>query len=215
MTEAIFCIAAAALAYLTGSIPVGFIVARLHGVDIRNVGSGNIGATNVFRSIGKGWGVFTFTCDFLKGLAPVLLFPALAAAAGFDGSTDGVRLLSGFAGIAGHNWPLCLGFKGGKGVATSTGAVLGIAPGAVAVGLLIWMAVFAAFRYVSLASIAAAVAIAAGAWVAAYAQSAASPLVPVALTVMAILIVVRHRANIQRLATGTENRFEPQRKRST
>ena len=194
-------------AYLLGSVPFGFIVAKAHGVDIRTVGSGNIGATNVFRSISKGWGLFTFACDFLKGLLPVLLFPMVAGRLGFAGSADGLRLLCGMGAIAGHNWPVFLRFKGGKGVATSTGAVLGIAPAAVGIGLVIWLVSFLALRYVSLASMLAALTLAIGAWIMGPIRSHASPLVPVALSVMAILIVARHHANIRRLLAGTENRF--------
>ncbi len=207
MTNTAIFVGTLGLAYLLGSVPFGFLGAKAKGVDIRAVGSGNIGATNVFRSIGKGWGLFTFLCDFLKGLLPVLLLPLLANRLGFTASQDGLRLLGGIGAIAGHNWPVFLRFRGGKGVATSTGAVLAIAPAAVGTGLVVWILCFLLSRYVSLASIAAAVTIAVGAWVAGPVCSQASPLVPSVLTVMALLIVLRHHANIRRLLAGTENRF--------
>ncbi len=194
-------------AYLLGSVPFGYIVAKANGVDIRAVGSGNIGATNVFRSISKGWGLFTFACDFLKGLLPVLVFPMLAARLGFAGSHDGLELLCGMGAIAGHNWPVFLHFKGGKGVATSAGAVLGIAPAAVGIGLAVWVTCFLVLRYVSLASMLAAVTIAIGAWIMGPVRNQSSVLVPTALSLMAVLIVLRHHANIKRLLSGTENRF--------
>jgi glycerol-3-phosphate acyltransferase PlsY len=207
MTDTLLFIGATATSYVLGSIPFGYVVAKTNGVDIRSVGSGNIGATNVFRSISKGWGLFTFACDFLKGLLPVILFPVLAARLGFSGPTDGLKLLCAFGAIAGHNWPVFLHFRGGKGVATSAGAVLGIAPPAVGVGLLIWVIALLVFRYVSLASMLAALTIAVGAWIMDPVRNSSSILTPVVLSLMAIMIVVRHRANIQRLLSGTENRF--------
>ncbi|MBL7076495.1 MAG: glycerol-3-phosphate 1-O-acyltransferase PlsY [Kiritimatiellae bacterium] len=207
MTDALITFGSTVAAYLLGSVPFGYVVAKANGVDIRAVGSGNIGATNVFRSISKGWGLFTFACDFLKGLVPVLLFPALAAQLGFAGSADGLRLLCGIGAIAGHNWPVFLQFKGGKGVATSAGAVLGIAPAAVGIGLAIWLVCFLTLRYVSLASMLAALTIAVGAWIMGPVCNNTSPLVPVVLSLMAVMIVARHHANIKRLLSGTENRF--------
>ncbi|MDP6490892.1 MAG: glycerol-3-phosphate 1-O-acyltransferase PlsY [Kiritimatiellia bacterium] len=207
MTDTLLFGGATLASYVLGSIPFGYIVAKANGVDIRSVGSGNIGATNVFRSISKGWGLFTFACDFLKGLLPVILFSILAARLGFTGPTDGLKLLCAVGAIAGHNWPVFLHFKGGKGVATSAGAVLGIAPAAVGIGLLIWVAAFLVLRYVSLASMLAALTIAAGAWIMGPVRSGSSMLSPIVLSLMAVTIVVRHRANIQRLLSGTENRF--------
>ncbi len=202
-------------AYLLGSTPFGYIVAKAKGVDIRTVGSGNIGATNVFRSVSKGWGIFTFACDFLKGLLPVLLLPLLATELGFTGSSDGLELLCGTGAIAGHNWPVFLRFKGGKGVATSAGAVLGIAPAAVGLGLAVWAVCFVLLRYVSLASMLAAVTIAIGAWIMGPVRNQSSALVPTAMSVMAALIVLRHHANIRRLLSGTENRFTSKRDKSS
>ena len=185
-------------AYLLGAVPFGLLIAKSRGVDIRQVGSKNIGATNVLRSVGKPWGILTFACDALKGYLPAAWFPALAgSAAGWLG------MACALAAILGHNFPVYLRFMGGKGVATSAGALLGLAPAAMGIGLVVWAALLFAFRYVSLASIVAAVVVpAAGWWL-----YRGSPLLPGFLTALGALVIVRHRANIQRLRAGTENRF--------
>ncbi len=193
----------AVAAYLLGSIPNAFLIARLKGVDIRKVGSGNVGATNVFRAVGKGWGVLTFALDALKGFVPVMFFPRLCfAPAGWD--PDALAVLFTVLAVAGHNWPVWLRFKGGKGVATSVGALLGLAPAAVAVGALVWAALFAVSRIVSLGSVAAALAVPLFQWWRAGWRPGA---LTVALSAIGILIVVRHRANLRRLLAGTESRL--------
>ncbi len=192
--------------YLLGAIPFGLLIARSRGIDIRTVGSKNIGATNVLRSVGKPWGIATFVLDALKGFLPAFVFPDLGSAWGADFQTmELARLAGGAAAIIGHNFPIYLGFKGGKGVATSAGALLGIAPLAVLVGLGVWALVFFTSRYVSLASIAAAVAVPVAGWVW---YRGAGIVVPCALTLLAALIILRHRANIRRLLDGTESRFK-------
>ena len=115
--------------YLLGAIPNAYLIGRLNGVDIRRVGSGNIGATNVFRAVGKGWGIVTFLADALKGFVPAFVFPLIIKELAHAPAANPALALV-FAGLAivGHNWPVYLGFKGGKGVATSAGAILGIAP---------------------------------------------------------------------------------------
>ncbi len=188
-------------AYLCGAIPFAFIIARARGVDIRAVGSGNVGATNVFRSVGKPWGVLTFLLDALKGFIPALAFPAVAHNWEFA-APDWLGLACGAAAIAGHTWPIWLGFKGGKGVATGAGALLAVAPWAFAAGLAAWLLVFLLSRYVSLASILAAASAAAAGWVV-YGREPARPIV---LSVLAALVVVRHRSNVRRLLAGTELR---------
>lgn len=186
------------ISYLIGAIPFGLLIARMRGVDIQKVGSGNIGATNVLRSVGKPWGILTFACDALKGFLPVLLLPRLA------GTPHALLPIAcAMAAILGHNFPVYLRFRGGKGVATSAGALLALAPAAVAVGLAAWALVFFTSRYVSLASIVGAVVIpVAGWWL--YRPGLA---LPVFLSVLGGLIILRHRTNIQRLLNGTENRF--------
>lgn len=188
-----------AASYLLGAVPFGLLLARLKGVDIRKVGSGNIGATNVMRSVGKPWGIATFALDALKGFVPAFIFPRCAAEA-----PEALPIVCAFAAILGHNFPIWLGFKGGKGVATSAGALLGLAPAAAGLGLATWAVVFFTTRYVSLASIVAAVAIPAAGW---WMYRARGWILPTFLTVLATLIIVRHKGNIQRLLAGTENRF--------
>jgi glycerol-3-phosphate acyltransferase PlsY len=196
----------AAGAYLLGAVPFGLLIGLARGVDIRKTGSRNIGATNVFRAVGKGWGVLAFTCDALKGLLPAVLCPLLLRAWTGAAPAQGAALLFGAAAIAGHNWPVYLGFRGGKGIATSAGALIGIAPLPLAVGAAIWLAVFLLGRYVSLASIAAAVAMPAAAWLLPRADG--GWLLPAALTALGALAILRHRPNITRLMRGTEHRFE-------
>ncbi|MEN8255625.1 MAG: glycerol-3-phosphate 1-O-acyltransferase PlsY [Verrucomicrobiota bacterium] len=184
--------------YLLGAVPFGLLVAKMRGVDIRSKGSGNIGATNVFRVIGKGWGIFTFVLDALKGFIPAFVFPMI-------GNLDGEwGVLFGLAAIIGHTFPVYLKFKGGKGVATSAGMLLGVAPLAIGVGFVCWVICMVLSRYVSLSSIIAAIAVAVTVWVDPRQESIA---IRVSLTIMAGLIVWLHRANIKRLLSGTENRF--------
>ena len=192
-------------AYLLGAIPFGYVISRARGVDIRQRGSGNIGATNVFRSVGKTWGVLTFICDFLKGFVAAFFFPLAAVHLAPSANPEILRVLCAFMAVAGHNWPVFLGFRGGKGVATSAGALLGIAWLAVLIGLGLWLAVFLLSRYVSVASMLTAAAIAGVSWPL-YARHGL--LTPIALTLLSIVIVWRHSGNIQRLLKGTEHRFE-------
>ena len=196
-------------AYLLGAIPFGLLVARCKGVDIRTVGSRNIGATNVFRSVGKGPGILTFLLDALKGLVPALLFPVIAT--GLAGLEFGqsLGLCCGVLAIAGHTWPAYLGFRGGKGVATSLGVVIGLAPAAAGCGVAAWLLVFLALRYVSVASIAAAVVAPLSAW---YFYLGQGAVLPAAFSLLGLLIIWRHRGNIRRLREGRENRFSFSRK---
>ena len=186
-------------AYLLGAIPNGLLIARLKGIDLQQVGSGNIGATNVFRCVGKGWGMLAFALDAVKGFVPAFVFPRLVA-----GAPDWLGLACGVAAVAGHNWPVWLKFKGGKGVSTSAGMLLGIAPAAVGVGFLVFAATVALTRFVSLGSILAAVAVPA-----AYISmtGGANRLLAGALVVMGLLVIAKHRANIRRLLAGTEPRI--------
>ena len=186
-------------AYLLGAIPNGLLIARLKGVDLQRVGSGNIGATNVYRCVGKGWGILAFALDAVKGFVPAFVFPRLVA-----GAPEWFGLACGVAAVAGHNWPVWLKFKGGKGVSTSAGMLLGIAPGAVGVGFLVFAVTVALTRFVSLGSILEAVAVPA-----AYISmtGGANRLLAGALAVMGLLVVVKHRANIRRLLAGTEPRI--------
>ena len=190
--------------YLLGSVPAGLIVAKAKGVDIRKVGSGNIGATNVFRQVGKGWGILTFVLDAAKGFVPAMVFPLLAGLPQGDQTTLHLALACGCAAIAGHNWSVFLRFTGGKGVATSAGVLLGIVPLTMLIGLVVWIILLAATGYVAVASMGAGIAIPVAGWIQ---YGAGGVLLPAILTLLGILIVVRHRSNIQRLVQGTEHRF--------
>lgn len=190
------------VSYLIGAIPFAWLVAKAKGIDIRSVGSGNVGATNVFRSIGKGWGVLTFALDVAKGFSPAFLIPLLWSTADWPQNSG---LLFGCAAIAGHNWPIYLKFKGGKGVATSAGVLLGVAPASIGIGLVVWLLSFAISRYVSLASILAAAAIPVAAWLL---YGATNPLLSTVLTLLGGIVIWRHRSNIVRLRAGTEHRFD-------
>ena len=218
------------ISYLLGSIPFGYIVGRLHGMDIRQHGSGNIGATNVMRVLGKKPGYTVFACDALKGIVAVIAGKYLAdhhsltvtqAQSIYQGAnlvirhtTQIVRLPEAIGAITaaivciiGHNFPIWLGFKGGKGMATSAGVLIAMMPETAAGCMIIWAIVFFGTRYVSLASIAAAIAL---------------PLLTMVFLLTGrlfgwpyfyfavaacILAVWRHRSNIVRLMNGTENRF--------
>ena len=194
-------------AYLVGAIPFGLLIGRLNGVDVRTVGSKNIGATNVFRSVGKGWGVLVFLLDAAKGLVPALVFPMLgkSALSACPGLECNLGLLCGVAAILGHNFPVYLKFKGGKGVATSAGVLLGVAPAAVGIGFLGWIVLFVTTRYVSVASIGATLAVVTAGW---FLYRAQGWVLPVVLTLLGALVIWRHRSNIQRLANGSENQFQ-------
>ena len=193
-------------AFLLGSIPTGYLVARAKGVDIRQHGSGNIGATNVFRTLGKPLGVFVFMVDALKGFAVVWL------AGRFGGASDWAGIIAAVAVIAGHNYTPWLGFKGGKGIATSAGVLLALMPWAVLCIAIVWFVVFKVSRYVSLASISAATALpvaVAALWSAGCGGN--GPLLGFSVLISA-LAIWRHRTNIQRLRAGTESRFEGKKK---
>lgn len=195
-------IALSLLSYLVGSIPFGLLIARLRKIDLRSSGSGNIGATNVFRTVGKSWGILTLALDALKGGLPAAYFPLALPSSAWDPSHLG--LLFGLLAIAGHTWPVYLRFHGGKGVATSAGVLIALAPAVMGVGFLIFAALLAATGYVSVASMGAAVAATVAGWVLHRQDGLA---LPMALTCLAALILWRHRANIQRLLRGEENRL--------
>ncbi len=197
-------LSAAVSSYLIGAIPFAYIIARLHGVDVRKVGSGNVGATNVLRSVGKVAGVSVLLLDVAKGYLPTLLIPHAFTAYTHGEPSSTLAIACAMGAICGHVWPIYLGFKGGKGIATSAGALIALAPAAVLIGLVVWIIVLLVSKYVSLASITAAVAIPAVSW---YIYSPDGMLLPGALTVIGILAVAKHKSNIQRLIKGNENRI--------
>jgi len=196
--------------YLLGSVPFGYLAARFKGVDIRSVGSGNIGATNVFRSVGKIPGLLTFLCDTLKGFIPAFVFPVLVRDCLPACQDHGLALLCACMAVAGHNWPIYLRFKGGKGIATSAGALLAVAPASVGCALACWVIVFLVGQYVSLASILAAAILAVSSWILYFKQGV---LIPIVLSLLGIIGIWRHKSNIRRLLAGQENRFKFGRKK--
>ena len=207
MKEILVWVLGGVLAYLLGSVPFGFLIAKSQGQDIRTLGSGNIGATNVFRSISKTLGVITFALDVGKGVSGVLLVPLLAtkiSGAVFEGM--GLPLFCGAMTVAGHNWTCFLGFKGGKGIATSAGMLIGLAPICVGIAFVGWLVTFLATRYVSVASIVACVVLAIAVWPMHMYQNGAW--FPAVLTFLAAVGVWKHRGNILRLQAGTESRFD-------
>jgi len=200
------------LAYLLGSVPFAYLIARAHGKDLRAIGSGNIGATNLARAVGRRWGYFCFALDMLKGLAPMALVGALAGRPD-DSLFLSLWLLVGIAAILGHVFPVYLRFRGGKGVATSFGVALGLWPYftlSALVALVVWIAVVLTWHYISLASICAAVAfpMALVLGILTFPHWYSTNLWPllIAAVVIPILVIVRHRDNIRRLAAGTETR---------
>lgn len=199
------------LAYLSGSLPFGYWAGLLRGVDVRKHGSGNIGATNVIRVLGKKTGLPVFFLDMLKGLLPTLFAQWWLASLGAGTNLISlVAVLCAAAAVLGHSYTFWLGFKGGKGVATSAGAFLGLAPWSLLVALVVWILVFFISRYVALASIAAAVSLPVSMYLMILFGGGftfGATVMLVLGVVMGLLVVVRHRSNIKRLLSGTESRF--------
>lgn len=199
----------AAIAYLLGSIPSGYIAGRVKGVDLRKEGSGNVGATNALRVLGKKLGYMVFAADLVKGAAAVWAGYLIAGVAGF--AAHGIILsgvLAGVAVVVGHNFPVWLGFKGGKGIATSGGVAMALFPFPVFLaGLVAWIFLFFATRYVSVASIAAALALPTTAFTM-WAFGTCDLLRASIALLMCGLAIWRHKPNIGRLMVGTEKRFE-------
>lgn len=193
----------AIFAFLLGSVPFGMLFARAKGVDIRSVGSGNIGATNVVRALGPKIGLTVFVLDVLKGAIPALLTKQLIQTpfSGVDVQT--LSMLIGIVAILGHMFSPFIGFKGGKGVATGFGAALGAIPGAALMGFGVISIVVALTRYVSLGSILAAISVPIFSILIFHDSPQLSPI----LVVMVAFIVWKHRANIVRLRNGTESKF--------
>lgn len=206
---------AAVGAYLLGSLPSGYLVARAKGIDIRSVGSGNIGATNVFRALGKKLGILVLVLDGLKGYAACvwlcdLLIPRFAGA---DYWGLEIRVTAGVAALLGHNYTCWLRFKGGKGIATSAGVLAALVPWSLLIILSVWIVTVLATRYVSLASVFASAALPVAALLTH--ENKGSFLMFLVLTAMTALAIYRHRSNIKRLLSGTETRIQLRRKEKT
>jgi glycerol-3-phosphate acyltransferase PlsY len=198
-------IVAIALGYLAGSIPTGFLIGKVvKGIDIRTQGSGNVGATNVFRVVGRTWGIAVLLFDILKGFLAVTIIPDSFYWEGGSPFLNG--LLVGIAAIAGHTWTVWLGFRGGKGVATSLGVFLGLAPKAVGMSLLVWGLLFVWKRYVSLGSLGLAASL--PVWVVVFYRREEYFATLLMITLgLAVFIFTTHRENIKRLREGREKRL--------
>ena len=219
MSFSIAVIISCAVCYLVGSVPFGFLVGRSRGIDVRTAGSGNIGATNVGRLLGRKWGIVVFVLDVLKGLAPTvavgLWFNASFAAGSLSPTLQNSGwLAAGICCVLGHNFPIYLGLRGGKGVATSLGVVLGVFPYLTLAGLLafcVWTLVTLTTRMVSAGSIAAALSfplfLAICMLWSGYATLRQHWTLLVFSILLSALVVYRHRANIARLRAGTEARI--------
>jgi len=194
----------AVAAYFLGSIPTGFLVAKGKGIDIRKVGSGNIGATNAFRVLGKTAGTFVLIADGLKGYIAAAwlsgLFSSWLKIPADDLGT--LHIIAGICAVLGHNFTCWLNFKGGKGIATTAGVYFALAPLAVGIALAAWIIFALASRYVSVGSIAAAVALSAAVWLTQH-----NLLLGIVTTALSALAILKHKKNIQRLMNGTENRI--------
>lgn len=194
MSEPVGIAVALVLAYLLGSIPSGYVAGRMKGIDIRTVGSKNVGATNVFRTLGRGIGIAVMAADIAKGVAAVLIADAIAG--------DPWNVVAAALAMVGHVWPVWLGFKGGKGVAVGAGAALALTPLPFVILFAAWVLIVLATRYVSVASITVAAAYAPLAWL----LGASWPVVLFA-AVASLAVIWFHRKNIRRLLSGTELRI--------
>jgi glycerol-3-phosphate acyltransferase PlsY len=200
--------AAAVGSYLLGSIPFGYLAGRIAGIDIRGCGSGNVGATNVIRTLGKTYGYPVFAADFLKGFGAVKMSIWLATRAqpGWA-SPEMFGIIAAISSVLGHSFPIWLRFKGGKGVATSAGALFALAPIAALAGFAIWVLIFLVTRYVSVASIAAAAALPVIILITSWLNRTAGKLLFYSSVCLAGVVIWRHRSNLSRLIRGTEPRF--------
>jgi glycerol-3-phosphate acyltransferase PlsY len=195
--------------YLIGSIPAGYIAGRIVGIDIRTVGSGNIGATNVTRVLGKRYGYPVFIVDFLKGFAAVgmsIMIAKRAQPASVSSELFGV--VGAVACVLGHSFPVWLGFKGGKGVAASAGALFGLTPFVALIAVAVWLIIFYLTRYVSVASMTAVLAVPITILSMMFlGQTGGTALLYFSICLAAV-VIVRHRSNLSRLMRGTEPRFK-------
>ena len=189
-------------AYLVGAIPFGFLIGKMRGVDVRMVGSKNIGATNVYRTVGKKWGFLAFFCDFFKGFVPVVL----AQRFGGDGH---LPLAVGLMTVVGHMFTCFMKFKGGKGIATGFGMLVGLLPWLVLTAFGIFVVTVWISHYISLGSCLAAAFLAVGVWFP-WLGSAGWRNLPLSLvvTLVALVAIYKHRTNIRRLIDGCENKID-------
>lgn len=189
-------------AYLIGGIPFGFLIGKLRGVDVRTVGSKNIGATNVFRTVGKKWGFLALFLDMMKGFGPTY------AATCVFGNAHWLPLVVGVTTAVGHMLTPYMKFKGGKGVATGAGMLFGLVPGLMGITFLVFVALFASSNYISLGSCGAATFIGVMIWVPVLGYPGYTNLPQcILVSLIAAFVVYKHRANIGRLIAGNENKI--------
>jgi len=202
-------ILAIAISYLVGSIPTAYIFVRaMKGLDIRKCGSGNVGATNALRLLGRGWGITILLLDIVKGFLPVVLLGSMVVQRSYLIQDQNIFIIIGLAAICGHNWPVFLGFKGGKGVATTLGVLLGLAFKIEGLGIVLlvtvfaWIVTFLITRFISLSSITAAISFPV------FTIVFKLPLLVILLgTLLSLFILLRHKPNIKRLYRGEEPRL--------
>jgi len=199
------------VSYLFGAIPWGFIIGKAKGIDIREHGSKNIGSTNVTRTLGKKWGMLCFLLDFIKGFLPsfiaIFILPKYLGLS--SNYIDICVILAVVGSFIGHIFPIYLKFKGGKGVATGAGALLALTPLAVVIGLACWGIIFKVSRYVSVASILAAVIVAVMTSILSISNVyPVSTTLQIFVAIIGVIVIIKHKSNIVRLLNGTENRFE-------
>lgn len=206
-SEVIACLVAALAAYAIGATPFGYLAGKMHGVDIRKFGSGNIGATNVMRVMGKRVGIPVFILDIIKGWLPVMLTRWILAARGEQ--SDWPAIAAAVGTVIGHNYTFWLHFKGGKGIATSAGVLLALHPVTLAAALSMWIILYFTTRYVAVASIGASLMVALVPLTLHLLSNDGQPGLPLVGfgLLLGILAIWRHRSNIRRLINGTEHRF--------
>lgn len=210
ITTSVILVLICLISYLIGAIPWGYLIGKRHGVDIRKLGSRNIGATNVTRVIGKWNGRLCFILDFLKGFIPVLVVTVLLQNKYINDPYRITQMAAALCAVLGHMFPVYLWFRGGKGVATAAGALLALAPFAFIIAGIVWVAVYLLSRYVSLASLSAAVVLPVCATLISWLGRPNyyhSPYVLAFLYFLSVLTILRHSANIKRLINGTESKF--------
>lgn len=190
-------------AYFLGSLPTGFLVARAKGIDIRKVGSGNIGATNAMRILGRPAGSFVLLVDALKGFAAVCLCAFLGRKFYATADLETLCIVAGIGAVLGHNYTCWLKFKGGKGIATTAGVYLALAPWALLVALVVFILSVVLTKYVSVGSVTSAIALPATVWV----MTPHNVFLGSVTTALGALAIYKHKSNIQRLMKGTENRI--------
>ena len=201
--------AVALLSYVLGSVPAGYLAGRIAGIDIRKAGSGNIGATNVTRTLGRRYGYPVFVVDFAKGALAVCVSILLGRQVEpKPTSTEIYGIVAAICCVLGQVFPVWLGFKGGKGVATSAGALFGLMPLAAAIGVGLWVIIFEVTRYVSLASVATAILLPLTVLGLTYARRTDGMALFYFTLCLAAVVIFRHRSNLSRLLRGTEPRFK-------